>query len=122
MTGAVIFFHVVVCAFLVTIILMQSGRGGGLTEGFAGAESMFGAKTNVFLIKATAILASCFLVTCLSLAFLSAKKGQSLMSDVAQEAQTQAEATQTSEIPEPIQKIEIPIPATPETQPVAPTE
>ena len=66
MTGFIIFIHTIICIFLVVIILMQSGRGGGLTENFAAAESMFGAKTNVFLIRGTTILASLFLVTCLS--------------------------------------------------------
>ncbi len=84
MTGFLMFLHAVICIFLVTIILMQSGRGGGLTEGFGGgAESMFGAQTNEFMIKATTVFASLFLVTCLSLAVLSAKKDRSLMSDKA---------------------------------------
>jgi preprotein translocase subunit SecG len=81
MTGIVMFLHAVVSILLAIIILMQSGRGGGLTEGFASAESLFGAKTNAFLIKATTIIASIFLVTCLSLAVLSAKKDKSLMSE-----------------------------------------
>ena len=80
MTGFIIFIHTIVCILLMTIILMQSGRGGGLTEGFAAAESMFGAKTNIFMIRATTLLASLFLVTCLSLAILSTKKDKSLMS------------------------------------------
>ncbi len=79
MTGFVIFVHAVVCIFLMLVILMQSGRGGGLTEGFASAESIFGARTNVFMIKTTTVLATLFLVTCLSLALLSSQKGKSLM-------------------------------------------
>ncbi|OGX38656.1 MAG: preprotein translocase subunit SecG [Omnitrophica WOR_2 bacterium RIFCSPHIGHO2_02_FULL_50_17] len=79
MTGFVIFVHAVVCIFLMLVILMQSGRGGGLTEGFASAESIFGARTNVFMIETTTVLATLFLVTCLSLAVLSSQKGKSLM-------------------------------------------
>jgi preprotein translocase subunit SecG len=77
--GFLIFLHVVICILLGIIILMQSGRGGGLAEGFASAESMFGAKTNVFLVRTTTVLGVFFLVTCLSLAFLSSKKEKSLM-------------------------------------------
>ncbi len=92
----VIIVHVIVCIMLVTIILMQSGRGGGLTESFSSAESLFGAKTNVMLVKATTVLASIFLVTCLSLAILSAKRGKSLMTQdaavSAQQQQTEAES------------------------------
>lgn len=81
MSAFFIFIHVIVCALLGTIILMQSGRGGGLTEGFAQAGEMFGAKTNEMLIKATTILAVVFFTTCLTLAILSAQRGKSLMSN-----------------------------------------
>ena len=80
MTGFFMFLHAVISVLLLVIILMQSGRGGGLTESFASAESMFGAKTNEFMIKATTVFASLFLVTCLGLAIVSSQKGKSLMS------------------------------------------
>ncbi|MBF0385185.1 MAG: preprotein translocase subunit SecG [Candidatus Omnitrophica bacterium] len=83
MTGLIIALHVIICALLATIILMQSGRGGGLTEAFASAESVFGAKTNEMLIKVTTILASLFLLTCLGLAVLSSQKGKSIMTEQA---------------------------------------
>jgi len=72
--------HAFVCILLVVIILMQSGRGGGLTESFASAESMFGTQTNSLLIKATTVLTILFLSASLALAFLSANKSKSLMS------------------------------------------
>lgn len=71
--------HSLVCVLLVISILMQSGRGGGLTEAFSSAESMFGAKTNVFMVRITSILAAVFLVSTLTLAYFSAKKEQSLI-------------------------------------------
>ena len=79
--GFIIFLHTVVCIFLSIIILMQSGRGGGLTEAFSSAESLFGARTNAFLVKATSVLAGLFLITCMTLAFFSSKKEKSLMTD-----------------------------------------
>jgi len=91
MTGFFIFLHAVISIMLLVIILMQSGRGGGLTESFASAESMFGAKTNEFMIKATTVFASLFLMTCLGLAIVSSQKGKSLMSSKV--------APQTQEIP-----------------------
>ncbi len=81
MTGLIIFIHVVICIFLIAIILMQPGKAGGLTDSMASAESIFGAKTNVFVIKATAVLAAIFLVTCLGLAVLSSQKNRSLMTE-----------------------------------------
>ena len=74
-----VILHVLVCISIVIIILMQSGRGGGLTESFVAAENMFGAKTNVMLTRLTTGLAVGFLVTALSLAFISARKNKSLM-------------------------------------------
>lgn len=80
MTGFVMFIHALVALLLMVVILMQSGRGGGLTEGFASAESMFGAQTNEFMVKATTIFATVYFLTCIGLAVLSSQKGKSLMS------------------------------------------
>lgn len=79
MIGFVSFVHIIICFLLVLVILMQSGRGAGLAEGFSSAESFFGARTSAFMVKTTTVLAAIFLVTCLSLAFLSSQKGKSLM-------------------------------------------
>jgi len=81
MTAVIIVVHVLICILLCLVILMQSGRGGGLTESFSAAESMFGAKTNVVLVKTTTVLASIFIVTCLSLAFFSSQGNKSLISE-----------------------------------------
>ena len=75
----VTFIHSVLCILMVIAILMQSGRGGGLTEAFSSAESMFGAKTNVLMVRITGVLATLFLVTSLTLAYFSARKEQSLI-------------------------------------------
>ncbi len=81
MTTFLLIIHSIICVVLVAIVLMQSGRGGGLTESFAAAESMFGAQTDSFLTKSTTVIAVVFFVTCLSLAILSSKKDQSLMAN-----------------------------------------
>lgn len=75
----ILIIHVLACAFLILIVLMQSGRGGGLTDGFGAAESMFGAKTNVVLVKATTVMAFVFLLTSVSLAYLSAQRDKSIL-------------------------------------------
>jgi len=93
MTGFIMFLHAGVCILLGVIILMQSGRGGGLTENFAAAESMFGAQTSEFLTKSTTVLATLFFVTCLGLAILSARKDKSLMSNQVVAPVTQPQAT-----------------------------
>lgn len=99
MTGLVIAIHVFACVLLIVIILIQRGRGGGLVESLSGVESMFGTNTNAFLSRLTTILSIVFFFTCLSLAFLAAKQGKSLIGDtkakqgvVKEEAQPQAQA------------------------------
>ena len=59
--GFILVIHVIACVLLVISILMQAGRGGGLTETFQSAESMFGTQTNVFMVRFTTILAVIFL-------------------------------------------------------------
>ena len=82
MTSLLIIIHVVVCALLITLVLIQRGRGGGLVESFAGVESMFGTKTNAFLTRATTVFSIVFFFTCLSLAILSVRQSRSLLSNV----------------------------------------
>lgn len=116
MTGLIIFIHAVICVLLIAIILMQPGKGGGLTDSMASAESIFGARTNVFVIKTTAILAAIFLVTCLGLAILSSQKNKSLMTEralppvstqkPAQDAPEVAPAQESVAQPEPVVQLE----------------
>jgi len=100
MSAFFIFIHVIICVLLGAIILMQSGRGGGLTENFAQAGEMFGAKTNELLIRATTILAVVFFTTCLTLAILSAQRGKSLMTTQAMTLpSTQDDEAASQEVP-----------------------
>lgn len=75
----ILVIHSIACILLVLTVLMQAGRGGGLTESFSSAESVFGAQTSSFMVKATGILATIFFMTSLILAFLSARQERSLM-------------------------------------------
>ncbi len=97
MIGLLIAIHVIICALLIIIILIQAGRGTGLVEGFSGVESMFGPKTSTFLTRATSILSTLFFISCVGLAFLSARQSRSLMSNV------RPTATQNQTTTEPIQ-------------------
>ena len=82
MITLVIIFHVIACFLLITLVLIQRGRGSGLVESFAGVESMFGTKTSAFLTRSTTVLSIVFFFTCLSLAILSVKQSKSLLSNV----------------------------------------
>lgn len=73
--------HVIAAFFLIVVILVQRGRGGGLVESFSGMESMFGTKTTRFLTRATALLGTAFLITSISLALISVRRTRSLIDE-----------------------------------------
>ncbi len=75
----VVVIHIITSLLLITVIMMQSGRGGGLTESLSGAESIFGTKTNSFMVRTTSVLAVIFLFTCIGLAVLSTQRNRSLI-------------------------------------------
>jgi len=79
--GLVVGIHVVACLVLILVILLQAGRGGGLSEAFGGGSSqtIFGAKANVFLTRATTAAAIMFIITCLSLGIMTSRRGRSLI-------------------------------------------
>jgi preprotein translocase subunit SecG len=90
----VMIFHVFLAFGLVSLILLQRGKGAEVGTAFgAGASgTVFGARGSAsFLTRATAVLATLFFVTSLSLAFLSSRR----------EAPTSVLDTQTQEQPAP---------------------
>lgn len=75
-----IIIHVICCILLVAIVLLQVGRGRGMM-GFLGsstAESLFGSRTGDVLTRSTTVIAAVFMVTSLSLAYISLKKTGSI--------------------------------------------
>ena len=80
--GLVIAIHVIASLVLIAVILLQAGRGGGLSETFGGnsTQTILGTKTSVFLKRATEICAVVYIITCLTLAVLTSHQGRSLVS------------------------------------------
>ncbi|MCX5678452.1 MAG: preprotein translocase subunit SecG [Candidatus Omnitrophica bacterium] len=79
--GLVIAIHVIASLVLIAVILLQAGRGGGLSESFGASstQSILGTKTSVFLKRATAASAIIYIITCLSLAVMTSHRGRSLV-------------------------------------------
>ncbi len=76
-----VILHVICCFTLIFVILLQAGRGQGLTgPSFASGnvQSLFGTRAADFLTKATSVAAICFLLTCISLDYIEAQKSRSL--------------------------------------------
>ena len=76
----VVCIHVIVCFVLIIVILLQAGRGQGLTGGSFGGnvQSLFGTKASSFLTKATSVCAILFLFTCIGLNIIEVQKSRSL--------------------------------------------
>ena len=72
-------FHVLICLLLVVTVLLQAGKGGGLAGSIGGglaSSSVLGGRTaTTFLTKATTVLATAFMLSCLvqSVAFQTAE-------------------------------------------------
>jgi preprotein translocase subunit SecG len=95
----IIVIHVIACASLIILVLIQRGRGGGLVESFSGVESMFGTKTDAFLTRITTIFAVVFFITCLGLALLSVRQSKSLLSNVKAAPKVVQEAPKKEPLP-----------------------
>ncbi len=80
--------HVFVCMVLVGVVLLQQGKGGGMGAAFGGATTqVFGGRgAGNILTRATAICAAVFMLTSVSLAYLSSSGDRALKAKVAQEA------------------------------------
>jgi preprotein translocase subunit SecG len=98
MYGALLGLHLIVCLALVAVILVQSGKGGGLAGGaFGGAtQTVFGGRgATDFITKATIWLGIAFFLTSLVLAKITTAGNhaqRSLIQEQARKAQRGAPA------------------------------
>lgn len=82
MTIFLVIVHVIVCLILILVILVQGGRGQGITGpsfGSGNVQTLFGTRAGDFLTKATSVSAICFLFTCIGLNMIEARKSKSLL-------------------------------------------
>jgi preprotein translocase subunit SecG len=64
--------HVLVCVFLILVVLLQQGRGGGIGAMAGGAAQVFGGRgAGNFMTRLTAICAVIFMATSMSLAYIA---------------------------------------------------
>lgn len=64
--------HVFVCFFLILVVLLQQGRGGGMGAMGGATTQVFGGRgAGNFMTRLTAICAAIFMATSMSLAYLS---------------------------------------------------
>mgnify|MGYP001236350762 CR=1 FL=1 len=76
MYTALTILHIIVAFFMVGVILLQSGKGAEIGAAFGGSsQTVFGARgASTMLSRLTAIAATIFMVTSLTLAIMSKQK------------------------------------------------
>lgn len=117
MIPLLIVVHVVVCFIMILIVLLQGGKGAEMGAAFGGAsQTVFGSSGPTdFLGKLTTWAAALFMVTSLSLAYLSSGRSAPSVVDKVPAA-SQQQAAETLPIPEGIDQTLPPI-----TQDTAPS-
>src|SRR6478672_13184676 len=80
--------HVFVCMVLMGVVLLQQGKGGGMGSAFGGASAQVfgGSGAGNILTRATAICAAIFMLTSVSLAYMSSSGDRGLKAKAAIEA------------------------------------
>jgi preprotein translocase subunit SecG len=101
MAGIILTIHIIVCVLLVLIVLLQGGKGAtmGSSFGGGGGQALFGPTgPATILTKITTGVAIIFMITSLTLAYMSVHKGTtSVMVDNQPVVEQQAEDTKKTE-------------------------
>jgi preprotein translocase subunit SecG len=80
--------HIAVCAFLMLVVLLQQGKGGGMGAAFGGGatQQVFGGRgAGNILTRATAVCAGIFMITSVSLAWVSSSGDRELKARIVEE-------------------------------------
>jgi preprotein translocase subunit SecG len=80
--------HVFVCLFLMLVVLLQQGKGGGMGAAFGGGatQQVFGGRgAGNILTRATAICAATFMLTSVTLAYVASAGDRDLKAHILEE-------------------------------------
>jgi preprotein translocase subunit SecG len=102
MTIALTMLHIVVSIFMIAVVLLQSGKGAemGASFGSSGSQSVFGAGGgSTFLSKMTTGAAVIFMLTSLTLAYLSGQPNSSSIMSSKSKPAAAAPAQQAPAVP-----------------------
>lgn len=80
--------HIFVCLFLMLVVLLQQGKSGGMGSALGGGatQQVFGGRgAGNLLTRATAICAGIFMLTSVSLAYVSSSGDREIKARIAQE-------------------------------------
>ena len=107
MDTLLVIVHVLVCLFLVGIVLLQHGKGADIGASFGGSsQSLFGTEGPLPLLnKITTAVAVIFMVTSVSLAYISAHNSTGSV----MEALTKEQAVPGVEVEEKAKELAVPV-------------
>ncbi len=97
MYAFLLILHLLICLALIGVVLIQSGKGGGLAGGAFGgsAQTVFGGRGATDVVtRATMILGGMFFVTSVTLALITSGQHGGTTKSLVQEAAKKAGATQ----------------------------
>ena len=125
--------HVLVALSLITVILLQQGRGAATGAAFGGGASstVFGARGSAsFLSRTTSILAVVFFANCMLLAFLGGQREapRSIVEQIASEQATAPAESAAADVPpvpvtgNPQQGAEAPAASAPDVPTIPPSQ
>jgi preprotein translocase subunit SecG len=122
--------HISVCLFLMLVVLLQQGKGGGMGAAFGGGASqqVFGGRgAGNLLTRATAVCAGLFMLTSVSLAYFSSSGDRALKARIVQDQRqgnasegTRVKATKKAPPADAPKPDSVPAPAPAAPQPAAP--
>ena len=97
MYGVLLVLHLLICLALIGVVLVQSGKGGGLAGGAFGgsAQTVLGGRgATDFFTRATMVLGAAFFITSLTLALMSTglRTSRSLLQNEARRSAASAPA------------------------------
>jgi preprotein translocase subunit SecG len=90
------FLHVFICLFLIVVVLLQAGKGGGMGIAFGGgggSQTVFGSSgAGNFLTRLTAIFAVAFFLNSLILAYMSSQSDSKRLQAISERRNVAKEA------------------------------
>ncbi len=97
-----VIIHVLACLGLILIVLLQRGKGADLGAAFGGSsQTVFGSQgAGGFLARLTTVSAVVFMVTCLTLAYLSFHRAQATVMPKTEQASPAVPAEGETEVAE----------------------
>lgn len=111
MSSLLVIIHIIVCVILIVAVLLQSGKSADLAGAFGGvgSQTVFGPRgAGTLLSKITTVCAILFMMTSLTLWFISSKGTKSVMKEEKETTQPAAAAETKKETTEEKAKAQAP--------------